>query len=191
MVCKSAQIFITGGVRSGKSSHAEKLTLRIAQQENRQAVYLATAVPFDEEMSERVKKHQEDRGGQSWRTIEQSTNIIEVCKSIGEQDVLLWDCVTTWLANEMYEQETWKKPALFERRLNEGKEFLRQLSDRNIPVVIVSNELLDERAYDEEEVDFYRRQLGLFHQWIVANSTHAIEMDYGIPYCWKRDGEVN
>ena len=47
-------IFITGGVRSGKSTFAEKL----ATEEDIPTVYLATLEPLDLEMKDRIKQHQ-------------------------------------------------------------------------------------------------------------------------------------
>ena len=51
-------ILITGGARSGKSSYAEQLALRLSPN----PVYLATARVWDDEFRQRVKKHQEQRG---------------------------------------------------------------------------------------------------------------------------------
>ena len=47
-------ILITGGARSGKSSHAEKLALSLSPT----PVYLATARIWDEEFRQRVIRHQ-------------------------------------------------------------------------------------------------------------------------------------
>ena len=59
-------ILVTGGARSGKSSFAEKLALKIG---NGRAAYIATAQIFDDEMNFRVKLHQ-SRRGDNWRTFE-------------------------------------------------------------------------------------------------------------------------
>ena len=56
---------ITGGQRSGKSSHAEQLALSLASD----PVYMATAHVWDEEFRERVRRHQARRGPQ-WTNIE-------------------------------------------------------------------------------------------------------------------------
>jgi len=48
-------ILVTGGARSGKSTIAEKI---LTETEN-SILYLATSVPFDDEMKDRIKKHQE------------------------------------------------------------------------------------------------------------------------------------
>ncbi|HCK24569.1 MAG TPA: adenosylcobinamide kinase/adenosylcobinamide phosphate guanyltransferase, partial [Bacteroides graminisolvens] len=51
-------ILITGGARSGKSKHAEKLALTLSDN----PVYLATARIWDDEFKQRVLRHQRDRG---------------------------------------------------------------------------------------------------------------------------------
>lgn len=48
---------ILGGVRSGKSSHAEK----VANQLSKNVIYVATAQAFDDEMKNRILRHQNDR----------------------------------------------------------------------------------------------------------------------------------
>ena len=63
-------ILITGGQRSGKSSHAEQLALSLAPN----PVYLATAHIWDEEFRERVRLHQERRGPQ-WTNIEEEKQL--------------------------------------------------------------------------------------------------------------------
>ncbi|HOH88937.1 MAG TPA: bifunctional adenosylcobinamide kinase/adenosylcobinamide-phosphate guanylyltransferase, partial [Bacillota bacterium] len=58
-------ILITGGARSGKSSYAEKL----AKELGGNVLYIATSIPFDEEMKLRVKRHKESRP-REWDTFE-------------------------------------------------------------------------------------------------------------------------
>ena len=59
---------ITGGARSGKSSFAEDYVK--AKGEN--ILYVATAKPIDDEMKDRIKKHQERRPAH-WGLIAQPT----------------------------------------------------------------------------------------------------------------------
>ena len=53
-------------------------------------------------MSTRIQQHQMDRAGFNWTTIEQPTDLEEVLPLIQQGDLVLWDCLTTWLANELY-----------------------------------------------------------------------------------------
>lgn len=187
--------FITGGVRSGKSHFAEKQLLEIAALTKRNPYYVASGVAFDEEMQQRITRHKQDRLKESWITIEQPTAIAELVGKIPENCAVLWDCVTTWLTNELYVETTdgrmqWQNRQQFDKKVQQTKDALLALHEKNIPLVIVSNELLDEAASDYEEVRFYREQLGLFHQWLVANCLTAIEMDSSHPHYWKGGAEI-
>ena len=85
---------VTGGSRSGKSRHA----LEMSQKYNKK-YFLATAEPLDEEMQERINRHQAERG-QDWVTLEESLNVTEILeKNTNQYDVLILDCVTLWLSN--------------------------------------------------------------------------------------------
>lgn len=182
--------FITGGVRSGKSHFAEQQALKLANAEQRKPYYIASGVAFDEEMLKRISRHREDRQQVDWQTIEQPINILEVVSKIPLNTVVLWDCVTTWLTNELYVNLgesvlQWQEPEQFQMRLEEAKVAIYQLTKCGIPVIIVSNELLDEANYSSPEVQFYRRKLGEFHRWLVEYCDIAIELEYGIPHYWK------
>lgn len=84
-------ILITGGVRSGKSTYAEKLALELSPT----PVYLATARIWDEEFRQRVVRHQERRGPE-WTNIEEEK---ELSRHRLEGRVVLIDCITLWCTN--------------------------------------------------------------------------------------------
>lgn len=186
--------FVTGGVRSGKSHFAEQKTLEIASKEQLKPVYIASGVAFDNEMKNRIERHRQDRQLVDWQTIEQPTNLLESVSKIPLNTVVLWDCVTTWLTNEMYvnieaNKMQWQEPEQFQLRIEEAKVAIFQLNKVGIPVIVVSNELLDEMSYESEEVTFYRRKIGEFHRWLVEYSQVAIELEYGLPHYWKGEEE--
>lgn len=54
-------ILITGGARSGKSTFAERLCMSRSSE----AIYLATAQAFDEEMKERISAHRLQRSDEA------------------------------------------------------------------------------------------------------------------------------
>lgn len=90
-------IIITGGARSGKSSFAEKLALDM----NMRTTYVATSIPFDDEMKERVRLHKERRPSE-WNTVEAYKDLdIALNKVIDETDVVLLDCITVMITNLM------------------------------------------------------------------------------------------
>jgi adenosylcobinamide kinase/adenosylcobinamide-phosphate guanylyltransferase len=83
---------VIGGCRSGKSRHAQKLAEGIGAKR----LYIATCVAGDDEMRDRVRRHQEDRGD-TWDTVEEPLAISEVIslKKL-DYDVILIDCLTLW-----------------------------------------------------------------------------------------------
>ena len=66
-------ILVTGGARSGKSSFAESL----CKDRNNKTAYIATSIPFDDEMKARVKKHKNSRPSE-WKTYEIYNNIYSI-----------------------------------------------------------------------------------------------------------------
>lgn len=83
--------YITGGERSGKSSYAQKLALKLTDS----PYYLATSRNWGGDFDDRVKRHISERDSR-WTTIEEE-------KYIGNIDVtnkvVVIDCVTLWLTN--------------------------------------------------------------------------------------------
>ncbi|RZJ25141.1 MAG: adenosylcobinamide-phosphate guanylyltransferase, partial [Haliea sp.] len=66
--------FILGGQKSGKSRRAELLARDwLAQSPQHDAVLIATARPWDEEMKARIARHQQDRAERvpGLRTVEE------------------------------------------------------------------------------------------------------------------------
>ena len=94
---KSQIILCSGGARSGKSEFAERLALST---EGRKA-YVATGQAFDEEMIDRIKKHQERRG-EIWNNFEVPLHLAKEWQNISQTaDVILIDCLTMFTTNHM------------------------------------------------------------------------------------------
>ena len=89
-------ILVTGGARSGKSSFAEKLALKIGKG---RAAYIATAQIFDKEMANRVKVHKQRRGDE-WTTFEAPFSAEDKILAAGKNfSAILFDCVTIYISN--------------------------------------------------------------------------------------------
>ncbi|HCI82955.1 MAG TPA: bifunctional adenosylcobinamide kinase/adenosylcobinamide-phosphate guanylyltransferase [Ktedonobacter sp.] len=95
-------VLILGGARSGKSTFAE----RLAATSGRSVVYIATATASDDEMRDRIARHQASRPAH-WLTIEEPLDIAgAVLRASEKADVLLLDCITLWLGNFMGNMKT-------------------------------------------------------------------------------------
>lgn len=95
---KSTIILCSGGARSGKSEFAEQLALSL---KGRKA-YVATGQAFDDEMKDRIKKHQMRRG-KEWITFEIPLYLHKNWEQIKNvSDVILIDCLTMFTSNHVF-----------------------------------------------------------------------------------------
>jgi adenosylcobinamide kinase/adenosylcobinamide-phosphate guanylyltransferase len=96
-------IFIAGGARSGKSRKGEELAKNFAG--SAKPIFIATAEAVDEEMTSRIKKHQDDRGA-AFDLVEEPKNLTKVLKEVDTDATVLVDCLTLWLSNNMMGEGT-------------------------------------------------------------------------------------
>src|SRR6516165_8147488 len=99
MAAKS--ILVTGGCRSGKSGFAQELALKCSTSQ----AFIATCPLVDEEMNERIRRHQRDRQSQGWRTIEEPIDLPAAIRTARDKEVVLIDCLTLWISNILLEAE--------------------------------------------------------------------------------------
>ena len=183
--------FITGGVRSGKSAFAERQLVEKAEEYGGRLVYIASGTATDAEMKKRIETHRQDRADYNWLTIEKPANLEEVVPFIQKNDFVLWDCLTTWLANELYVGWETGMPCIQIAGCMEQKEIelyktIESIITKASEFVIVSNEVLDDLPLQNTETKTYCRWLGVIHQKLVKQANNAIEMEYGMPSFWKR-----
>ena len=137
---------ILGGQKSGKSRRAELLARSwLAESPAHQAVLIATAQPWDEEMRERIARHQQDRAARvpGMQTIEEPLQLAEALASRSQPDTLVVvDCLTLWLTNWLMpaqNNEQNKAPAHDPRA--QAAMVLRAIEEAAGPVVLVGNEI--------------------------------------------------
>ncbi|WP_046174739.1 bifunctional adenosylcobinamide kinase/adenosylcobinamide-phosphate guanylyltransferase [Domibacillus indicus] len=171
-------IFLSGGVRSGKSSLAEKLAAH-HQSPGGRLIYIACGQHTDREMDERIEHHKQRRAesGHHWITAERPVEVASV--DVKASDTILIDCVTTLLAGEYFRKD---KPA--SGAASRIIEDILMLAGRAHAVVAVSNELSFEAPAGELTAD-YTRKLGAIHQRLVQESSTAILVEHGIPIIKK------
>jgi adenosylcobinamide kinase/adenosylcobinamide-phosphate guanylyltransferase len=94
---------ILGGQRCGKSRRAELLARQwLDANPAHQALMVATAQPWDDEMRLRIARHQADRAERvpGMRTLEETQRLGEVLLAHSRADTLIVvDCLTLWLTN--------------------------------------------------------------------------------------------
>ncbi len=122
--------FILGGARSGKS----RLAQQMASDSGLEVTYLATATAGDNEMSERIKHHQNSRP-EHWTSIEEPIAIADVIKRLNTPNAcILLDCLTLWMTNLLLLDNA-------ELKDTHIKLFLLALKNNKATIIIVSNEV--------------------------------------------------
>lgn len=91
---------VLGGARSGKSRYAQETAETLAVAAGRTPVMIVTAQAFDDEMTDRIMRHREDRADR-WRTVEAPTDLETSLAALSPEDVAVADCLTLWLSNRM------------------------------------------------------------------------------------------
>ena len=168
-------ILITGGQRSGKSSKAEELALSLSDH----PVYLATAHIWDEEFSERVRRHQERRGPQ-WTNIEEEMTL---SKHDVTGRVVVIDCVTLWLTNILYSEELRVKSeefATLNSSLNLAKAEFDKFTETDATYIFVTNEIGSGGVSDNALQRKFTDLQGWMNQYIVSKADEVILMVAGI-----------
>ncbi len=167
---KSANIFVLGGARSGKSEYA----LKLADSHTRSRVFIATAEALDDEMRSRIEKHKAGRG-EGWTTIEEPTEIIEVIAKNKEAGLILIDCVTLWLANLMERNLT--DPEI----LKEVSWLVAAIKEVKGTVIIVSNELGHSLVPDNPLGRRFVDLAGSANQLIAGGADEVYFLTAGLP----------
>ena len=168
-------ILITGGQRSGKSSKAEELALSLSDH----PVYMATAHIWDEEFSERVRRHQERRGPQ-WTNIEEEMTL---SKHDVTGRVVVIDCVTLWLTNILYSEELRVKSeefATLNSSLNLAKAEFDKFTATDATYIFVTNEIGSGGVSDNAVQRKFTDLQGWMNQYIASKADEVILMVAGI-----------
>lgn len=143
-----------GGARSGKSRHAQAL----AEAMGGARVFVATAQAFDDEMCDRIARHQADRDG-SWFTVEAPLELPQVIRMQGAGVVVLVDCLTLWLSNLL----------LADRDLEAASdELIEALTTAEAGIVLVSNEVGFGIVPDNALARRFRDAAGRLNQRVAA-----------------------
>ena len=154
-------ILVTGGARSGKSTFAEKLALKLG---NGRAAYVATAQIFDAEMAERVAVHKARRD-KSWTNFEAPFDAESILAEAG--GVVLFDCVTIYLTNWLLRQNLDDKNihSEFEKWIGN---LVTAAKNSRATVIFVSNEVGAGIVPENKLARVFRDFAGLANQRIAA-----------------------
>jgi len=181
--------FVTGGGRSGKTAYAESLLAGLRLPKNPGVLFIATGVATDEEMEDRIARHQAGRP-KEWVTWERFRDFKGIEKDFKPEQfgAILLDCVTGLLMGILFDEIP--DPDDF----GAGDfERVEQLSISEIDILIdyaikydkrlifVTNEvgmgIIPETRYTR----YYRDALGRINKHIADAADRAVLLVAGLP----------
>lgn len=186
---------ILGGQKSGKSRRAELLALHwLAHNPHHQALLIATAQPLDDEMRQRIARHQQDRARRvpGLRTHEEPLYLAQAIHSHSNANTLLVvDCLTLWLTNRLMPYATpglAPNPAVAVDELSGSAPLLKAIQGAPGPLVLVGNEIGLGVIPLGREVRAFVDALGLLNQQVAQVCSRVTLMAAGLPLTLKTPG---
>ncbi|MER7559226.1 bifunctional adenosylcobinamide kinase/adenosylcobinamide-phosphate guanylyltransferase [Nocardioides sp. NPDC126508] len=162
------RILVTGGVRSGKSRHAESLLAAAPS-----VAYVAPGPTLEEEpdpdWAARLASHRARRSEQ-WRTVESRDLAGALADALTNGDAVMVDCLGTWLTAVMDSRGLWEATS------EEATEAVSALADDAVAalerhsgdVVLVTNEVGLGVVPAHRSGRLFRDLLGLVNQRLAA-----------------------
>jgi adenosylcobinamide kinase/adenosylcobinamide-phosphate guanylyltransferase len=170
------RILVLGGCRSGKSSFA----LETAQKfKGNNKIFIATCIPGDDEMKQRVARHQQDRS-RSWKTIEAPVKLPKaITEYSSSADVIIIDCLTLWVSNLLMNSDDSRKIEIQISLLTGA------IEESRCPIVLVSNEVGQGIVPDNKLARQFRDLVGQTNQAVASCVDQVILTVAGIPLTIK------
>jgi adenosylcobinamide kinase / adenosylcobinamide-phosphate guanylyltransferase len=134
-------------------------------------LFIATGEPSDQEMAERIARHQADRGG-GWTTLESPLDLAGAITGLQPSDVAVVDCLTLWLSNVM----------LAERSVDLAASALVE-AVRACPaqLFLVSNEVGQGIVPENPLARRFRDEAGRLHQRLAEAADEVVLIVAGLP----------
>ena len=159
---------LLGGARSGKSDRA----VRMAQAWGGPVTLIATAEPFDTDMTARIARHRLDRPA-DWTVVEEPIDIGYALHNAPDDHLVLVDCLTVWVGTLMFrdysEDDIQARVATM----------LTVVGRRVTSTIFVSNEVGLGIHPETDMGRQYRDVLGRVNQRVVAGTDRAFLMVAG------------
>ena len=168
------KIFISGGCKNGKSYYAQHLAKHQQNSSGETLYYIATMNAMDGEDEERIKRHQGERAGWGFVTVEQGRDIEKILDLCDHSGSFLLDSLTALLANEMF-------PGVEEVDKNaSGKIWsgLVKILDKVSDMVIVSDYIYSDAIMYDPLTEEYKKSLAALDRLAARRCDVVIEVCY-------------
>ncbi|RYF01924.1 MAG: bifunctional adenosylcobinamide kinase/adenosylcobinamide-phosphate guanylyltransferase [Comamonadaceae bacterium] len=184
---------ILGGQKSGKSRRAELLARQWLQASPaHRAVLIATGQPWDDEMRERIARHQRERAQRvpGLATLEEPRDLATALQRASDAHTLVVvDCLTLWLTNWLMPMEDASglkpdQPAAQDWNA-QAAHFLGAIESAPGPVVLVGNEIGLGVIPMGREVRAFVDALGVLNQRTAQACQRVTLVAAGLPLTLK------
>lgn len=166
---------ITGGCRSGKSTHAIAIA---SGSPARRKFFIATAEALDDEMRARIAHHRLFRPAE-FQTIEEPRRLSATIGSLhGRVDILVVDCLTLWVSNLLHECSD-------EAILAEADALVRVLVQGPFSTIVVTDEVGWGIVPENPVARRFRDVLGWTNQKVAFAADEVLLMAAGYPLRFK------
>lgn len=165
---------IFGGTRSGKSEFAEQL----CEKSPLDLLYVATSSTNfkDEEMSDRIRQHQQRRGPR-WKLIEEPLYLAACLRQYARANqVIMVDCMTLWLSNLIFQKQS------VTDHTNQLIQAIRECPGK---LVFISNEVGQGIVPGDALSRQFRDGQGRLNQALARQCDRVIEVRVGLPIVLK------
>lgn len=175
---------ILGGQRSGKSARAEARAVQwLSASPAHRAVFIATATAWDDEMRERIARHQRDRAQRvpGMVTVEEPVDLAGVlAQHNAAHTLVVVDCLTLWLTNLRMPAQGDAEPGG-----SRADAFVRAVASHTGALVVVSNEIGLGVIPMGPEVRAFVDALGRLNQQVAAACDRVTLLAAGLPLTLK------
>jgi len=182
---------VTGGARSGKSSFGESIFNNMQGE----ILYIATAQAFDDEMKDRIKKHQQDRPS-NWTTLEGYKDLADKIQPYrGKVSGVFLDCITIMVTNLMLDEDVnWDNISpevaneIEKKIMKEIQQLIKATKELEVPVVFVTNEIGMGIVPENKMSRIFRDIAGRMNQYLGREVDKVYLVVCGVPIKIKGEG---
>jgi adenosylcobinamide kinase/adenosylcobinamide-phosphate guanylyltransferase len=160
-------VVILGGTRSGKSRFGRDRATALAR--GGPVAYIATALPGDPELDERIALHRRDRPA-DWDTIEPALDLPAAIRGLAPGTTILLDGLTLWVSRLLGDGANTDVFAVVDGPVDLLR---RSLAEHPGPAIVVSDEIGLGLVPLDPISRAFRDILGIAHQRLVADSDEA------------------
>lgn len=176
-------ILILGGAKSGKTAFAEVFAKKLVHKNQGRVIYLASAQAWDDEMSLRIRRHQDSRP-KNWITLEEPLAVPEKIASFPakEGDIILFDCLTLWLSNLIMSLgDDFKQEDAEKLIIGRVSDFVNSVENFPGEILVVSN-LVEQGLVSANFLGrIFQELCGRSHQTLAASALEVYHVIAGLP----------